>query len=554
MAHEKLSPRQKMIGMMYLVLTAMLALNVSKEAVEAFKNVDRGLSRTLANYAAKNSQMYEAFDKAASTNPAKAGPARDKAYMVKQRSDELFDYLQDLKIEIIKTAEGEDTPAVVGRDVLIDEVKKIDENNVPSEILIGSNEAGKANDLKALIASYRDDMIKDVLNGKNMAIEESLKNIFNTDDGLNKSGERERWENLTFQALPLVAVITILSKMQVDVRNAETDLLNFLYEQIDARSFKFNKIFAIVKPSSTYVMQGNEYQAEVFLTAIDTTQAPNITLGAYRASPAADGSVKYEMVGDYTTLPVDESGRGIYRVRATSLGQKEWGGLITLKAPDGTTVSYPFKESYSVGAPNVVISPTAMNVVYAGIENPIDISVPGVGSDKIRATMRNGTIERGKVKNTKGENFPGDWKVIPATEAVGQMAQIVVSAEISGKVQSFAPMEFRVKAVPKPVAMFAGKTGSPSVAKGELEAQQALFAVLEGFDFDLRYNITEFRLSTTEKGFDVSKDSKNNILTPDQKALIKGLTKGRKLFIENIKAVGPDKRVQELAPIIITVN
>jgi len=129
MAHEKLSPRQKMIGMMYLVLTAMLALNVSKEAVEAFKNVDRGLSRTLANYAAKNSQMYEAFDKAATTNPAKAGPARDKAYMVKQRSDELFDYLQDLKIEIIKTAEGEDTPAVVGRDVLIDEVKKIDENN-----------------------------------------------------------------------------------------------------------------------------------------------------------------------------------------------------------------------------------------------------------------------------------------------------------------------------------------------------------------------------------------------------------------------------------------
>jgi len=155
MAHEKLSPRQKMIGMMYLVLTAMLALNVSKEAVEAFKNVDKGLSKTIQNYAAKNSTIYEAFDRAAAQNPVKAGPARDKAYMVKQRSDELFDYIQDLKIEIIKKTEGDDTPAVVGREIIIDEVKKIDQRDVPSEVLIGAHEAGKGNDLKALIDSYK---------------------------------------------------------------------------------------------------------------------------------------------------------------------------------------------------------------------------------------------------------------------------------------------------------------------------------------------------------------------------------------------------------------
>ncbi len=553
MAQEKLSPRQKMIGLMYLVLTAMLALNVSKEAVEAFKNIDKGLSQTLANYSAKNSMIYETFDRVAAQNPAKAGPARDKAYEVKQRSDELFDYLQDLKIEIIKTAEGDDTPAVNGREVIIEEVKKIDQIDVPSQILIGAHENGKANDLKALIASYRDDMIT-LLNGKSVSIEESLRSIFNTDDVINKEGEKERWENYTFQMLPLVAAVTLLSKMQVDVRNAETDLLNFLYEQIDARSFKFNKIFATVKPASTYVMQGNDYMAEVFLTAIDTTQVPTITVGDYRSTVNADGTVKYEMAGDYITLPVDQAGRGVYKVRASSIGPKTWGGLITLKAPDGTIVSYPFKEEYSVGAPNVVISPTAMNVLYAGIENPIDISVPGVGSDKIRANMKNGTILKGKVKNTKGENFPGEWKAMPANEAVGQTAQIIVSAEISGKLQPFQPMEFRIKAIPKPVAMFAGKTGSTSVSKSELEAQQALFAVLEGFDFDLRYNITEFRISTTEKGFDISRDSKNNLLTADQKALIKGLTRGRKLIIENIKAMGPDRRPQDLAPIIITVN
>ena len=120
MAHERLSPRQKMIGMMYLVLTAMLALNVSKEAVEAFKKVDKGLTKTIANYVVKNSMIYDAFDRAATQNPAKAGPARDKALQVKQRADELFNYIQDIKIEIINKAEGPVNTAVKGKEIFID--------------------------------------------------------------------------------------------------------------------------------------------------------------------------------------------------------------------------------------------------------------------------------------------------------------------------------------------------------------------------------------------------------------------------------------------------
>jgi gliding motility-associated protein GldM len=554
MAHERLSPRQKMIGMMYLVLTAMLALNVSKEAVEAFKKVDKGLTKTIENYAAKNSIIYDAFDKAAAQNPAKAGPAREKAISVKQRADELFNYMQDLKVEIISTAEGPETLALKGKEVIIEEVKKIDENNVPSEILIGANENGKANDLKALIASFRDDMI-DLVGGKNVSIEESLNSIFNTEDGLNKSGEKERWENLTFQALPLVAVITILSKMQVDVRNAETDVITHLYEQIDARSFKFNKIIPTIKPTSTYVMIGNEYQAEVFLSATDTTQSPVITIGDYTTSTNADGTKKYEMVGsNYLTLTPDETGKASYKVRPGSLGQKGYSGLITIKAPDGTIQSYPFNEKYSVGESSVTVSPTAMNVLYAGIENPIDISVPAVGSDKVRATMKNGIIDKGKLKNTKGEFFPGDWKAQPTTEAVGQIAQIIVSAEINGRLQQFPPRDFRIKSIPKPVATFANKSGDVKIAKDELLAQQAVFANLEGFDFDLRYAVTEFKMTINVQGFDRTEPSTNNRLTDKQKALLTGLTKGKKLFIEGIKAVGPDKKPQDLSPIIITVN
>ena len=556
MAHERLSPRQKMIGMMYLVLTAMLALNVSKEAVEAFKKVDKGLTKTIANYVTKNAAIYEDFDKAAAQNPAKAGPYKDKAQMVKQRADELFDYIQGLKIEIITTAEGPSTLAVKGKEIEIEEVKKIDENNVPSQILIGANFNGKAFALKTMLASFRDDMIKEIVGGKAPSIEESLRSIFNTDDGLDKSGDKERWETLNFQALPLVAVITLLSKTQVDVRNAETDLITFLYGQIDKKSFKFNKIVPIVKPiSSTYIMQGNEYQAEVFLSAIDTTQAPKITVGEYTTTTNADGSKKYEMVGsNFMTLPIDETtGRGVFKVKGASIGPKPWGGLISMTAPSGETFTQPFKDQYVVGANSVNVSASAMNVLYYGIENPIDISVPGIGPDKIQATMVNGTITRGQVKNSSGEFFNGSWIAKPQVE--GKLAQIVVSADMNGngKFVQVGVAPFRVKAVPPPVAEFANVQGG-AVARNAIIAQPGVFAVMKDFDFPLNYTVTQFKLGYYDKGFFVSQASTSNRLTDKQKDMLNSITRGTKLMIEDIKAIGPDKKEVPLQSIIITVN
>ena len=290
---------------------------------------------------------------------------------------------------------------------------------------------GKAFALKALMNSFRDDMIKIVTEGKNpnLTVEESLKSVFNTDDvkSLEKT-EFEPWPNATFQTLPLVAVVAILSKMQVDVRNAETDILNYLYEQIDAATPRFNKLEAtVIAPN--FVMQGSTYEAQIFLTASDTTQAPTITLGDYTTKTNADGSVTYEMVGGSAPLKVDENGRGIYTAAATSLGQKGVRGLITIKAADGSIITKPFNSTYVVGEQSVVVSPTAMNVLYVGIDNPLDISIPGIGSDRIRPSMPNGTIVRGKVTNPAGEAFPGEWKVNPSPGTEGQIAQINVGAD-----------------------------------------------------------------------------------------------------------------------------
>jgi gliding motility-associated protein GldM len=532
MAHERLSPRQKMIGMMYLILTAMLALNVSKDAVEAFKKVDKSLTTTLANYVVKNNAIYAEFDRAAAENPTKAGKYKTLAYEVKSRADEIFNYIQDLKVEIITTAEGSESEALKGNEIFIDKVKKIDEPNVPSQILIGSNEKGKAHVLKALINDYREFLIS-TLDGKNPDAEEALRKSLNTDDGNDPDGQPSSWENLTFQTMPLVAVETLLSKMQVDARNGETEVLNYLYSQIDAAAFKLNKVTPVVIPTSNYVVVGGDYEAKVFLSASDTTQLPIVTVNG-------------------TDLPRDDAGRGIYRVRASSTGTKIWGGVISLKAPDGTTKSYDFKSTYIVDVPNVVVSPTAVNVMYKGILNPIDVSVPGVSPNNIRVRVVNGTITTQRVRNSKGQNYRGNWAVNPA--AVGQNVQVIVSAtDASGKATSYLPIEFRVKPVPPPIAVFAGKS-TGNVAKNTAAAQTGVYATQPDFDFDLVYKITGFTVLYTEKGSDFEEKSSGSALTQRQKDLINRLTRGRNLFIKDITCLAPDGRTLDLNPIILKIE
>ena len=534
MAHEKLSPRQRMIGMMYLVLTAMLALNVSKEAVEAFKKVDKGLTLTVANYAIKNNLIYSEFDRAAAENPTKAGKYKTLAYQVKERADEAFNFIQDLKIEIItKTERGIDTekPQVKGNEVFVENIKRIDDPNVPSEILIGANENGKAYYLKNVINEYRDFLIA-TLEGNNPTAEEALRVSLNTDDGKDPDGQRSPWANMTFQTLPLVAVICILSEMQLSVRNGETEVLNYLYSQIDAASYKFNKLEAIVIPNSNWVTLGSDYEATVFISATDSTQSPKITVGT-------------------TELPLDERGRGIYKVRASSIGSKSWGGIIALKSPSGTIVNYSFDESYVVGEPNVIVSPTAMNVMYTSIPNPIDVSVPNVSPDKIKIRVVNGTSTTEKVKNTKGEYFKGTWAVKP--NAAGQDVQIIVTAEINGKIVQYPPYPFRVKPLPPPVAVFGGKS-TGSISRATAAAQQGVFAVMPDFDFDLRYQITGFSVIYSDKGSDYEKSSNSSLLTQEQKELIGRLTRNKNLIIKDIKALGPDGKTKDLQPIILKID
>ena len=532
------STRQKMINMMYLVLTAMLALNVASEVLESFRIVDASLTQTLNNIKRKNDQIYGAFDAAYISNPAKVKEWKDKADQVNKRTTDLITQIKDLKEQLVlasggmslKQAQAEGVSLASGEPFTINSkgdtilIKKEDDLNTPSEIMIKQK---KANDLKNSINGYRDFLTSFMENGSPLS-ENIIKQLDTSDPKINlkEGGEKKSWESLHFENKPLIAVITLLSKMQIDIENAETNVISSLFSQIDAASFKFNRLGARILATSTYVLQGDQFEAEIFLAAEDTTQQPEIFVG----------NTKLTM----------RDGKGIYKVPASQVGTFKWGGLIKYKNPEGNINSYPFQGEYQVGKPSATVSPTKMNVMYIGIANPIKVSVPGSASENLVVTLNNGRIEKA------GD----DYLAYPSKlDATGKSTTISVSTRSGSELRPMGSMDFRVKEVPPPLATIAGKNGG-NLKKEELIAEDGLFADLKDFDFDLKFKVTQFDITYSGAGGYVKTySSKDNKFTSEQKDQFSKLTQGSLIFIDNIMAKGDDGQpARPLSPISFKIR
>lgn len=526
-----------MINMMYLVLTAMLALNVASEVLESFRVVDASLVQTLNNIKRKNDQIYDAFYAADKENHEKVGEWKAKADQVKQRTLELTNKIKDIKEELVMACGGiplksmeagfklSDSEAFVVNskgDTLV--VTREDDLNTPSEIMIQQK---KGNDLKNKIQEYRG-FLTSFLDPGSPLSETIVKQLDTSDSkpNLKEGGERKTWESVHFESKPLIAVITLLSKMQVDIENAETNVISSLYSQIDASSFKFNKLGARILAKSTYVMLGDKFEAEIFLSAEDTTKQPEIFVG----------NTKLSM----------RDGKGIYTVSASQVGTFKWGGLIKFKNPEGNINSYPFQGEYQVGKPSATISPTKMNVMYLGIPNPIRISVPGVASENLVVTVSNGRIEK------SGD----DYLAYPSKlDVTGKSTSISVSARVGSETKPMGAMEFRVKEVPPPLATIGGKNGG-NLKKEDLLSENGIYAELKDFDFDLKFKVTQFDITLSGAGGYVKTfSSKDNKFTSEQRDQFGKLSQGSIIYIDNIMAKGDDGQpARSLSPISFKIR
>jgi len=528
------TPRQKMINMMYLVFVAMMALNVASEVLDAFRVVDSSLTQTLNTVDLKNQLIYNSFDKAYMLNQSKVGEWRDKALKVKKETDTLIYKIQALKELLINESGGVnlsdpenkgtsigDMPYLVSNkgDTIL--MTKQDDINTPSEIMIAKKKAAK---LKEDINNYREALVSQF--DPNSPIIETIDNALDTSDpkiDLSEGGEKKTWESTLFENKPLIASIALLSKIQIDIKDAETNVLTNLFGQIDASSFKFDKLSAYVLPKSTYVLEGDVFEAHIFLGAEESTQQPEIFVG----------NTKLPIVG----------GQGIYKVQANTVGTFKWGGLIKYKTPEGSFNSYPFESEYQVGRPSVTISPTKMNVLYQGLANPVSISVPGIPAENIKVTVTNGKMED---ENNEYVVYPNDL------DPNAKRTRIDVYAVVGGQERLMGSMPFRVKEVPPPVAEIGGKNGG-NIKKEDLLVEDGIFATLKDFDFDLKYTITQFDISFSGT-YVKTYSSKSNRFTKEQKDQFKQLAQGNFFYVENIKAKGDNGVEKDLAPISFKIR
>jgi gliding motility-associated protein GldM len=543
MSHGKETPRQKMIGMMYLVLTAMLALNVTAEVLDAFDAVDEGLKKTSKNFTEKNQVLYSDFNEQYAQNETKVKPWKDKADEVKRRSDELFDYIQGLKIDIIKdNGQGDPEDGVITEDgeIVNEKIKGKDKYDAPSRVLIGPNMDGKAFELRSKIKDYKDFLIN-LVDEKDVSLMHSLEiNLETKEPPPSKDGERKEWEVKHFANMPIAAVMPLLTKMQLDVRNSEAEIGQYLFRQIDAGSFAVNKIEATVIPNSSYILQGNEYKADVFLAALDTTAPPIVFIGEYDSTLNEDGGYEFNMVGSYDSLDVLE-GKGKFSRLSTTIGKQKWGGLIKVMGPDGGYITKTFRREYQIAKANLVVSPTKMNVFYVGVDNPVSVSIAGVPGNKVSPSMTNGSIRKQR---------DGEYIVNPKRPG---NSIISVRAEIDGVTKNMGTVQFRVRGLPDPVVKVAGKKGG-RIQRNVLAAQAGVIADMENFEFDLEFKITKFTVSTTDRGgYTIDSKTNGNIFTRAQQDLIKNLRRGQRLNIEDVRAIGPDGSVRPLASIVFEI-
>lgn len=546
MGHGKETPRQKMIGMMYLVLMAMLALNVSSDVLNAFSVLDDGLSKTKHSIEQTNDIILATFKSQYELNQQKVEKWYMKAQEVKAQADSINQFIEDKKLEIVLTASEDTSKIMHDGHINISELKSKDKTDAPAIVMIGDNDDKGGKDLKDKLAKFKNFIVNDVMaDGAKKEIIQSIKESLATDKAISH-GDSVPWTYSRFDHMPQAGVLAVMTGIQINIRNAEAEALKYLYEKIDEGTFKFTNLDPTVIPNSNYIIRGNNYEADVFIAARDSTAAPRIHVTESRNpydsfKTAAGWQFKLKPGVNYKTIDADPlTGKAIYKGSASSLGPKYWGGIIELIGPAGDTVRKPFKRSYMVAEGAVTVAPTKMNVFYVGVDNPVDVSVAGVRPENVSVSITNGKIRKKGNSYVVNPRRPGN-------------SYVTVSANIDGQKRSMGQKDFRVKRVPDPVGKVNGKKGG-GITKQLLLAQLGIAADLENFDFDLKFTVTEFTVSATMQGFARREVSNSYKFTEAQKTLINGLSKGQRLYIEDIKAVGPDGSTRSLPAIALLLN
>jgi gliding motility-associated protein GldM len=553
MAGGKETPRQKMIGLMYLVLTAMLALNVSKQILQGYLSVNDSLNKSKVNIEENNKRVNEAFKNSIDVNRA-AEPYYLESNKSLKDIEEVYKYVDDVKGNMIRAVLGLDESVKVLGDTVNLRNKpandKIDDYDVPTTVLLGPNwEEGlkegplTAKDLSDKLTALHDKLIQQVermaKDEKTFILPDELANLKKkiaivkpTDSGREEDGIKFTWPLDNFYHLPMAAVFVNLNKMQVDLKNVEAEILQVFSAASGKVAIKFDQIKARVLASSSYIQQGGTYEADIFLGASSSSIKPEdmeVIIGVDSAE-AVSGKTgqKVEVV----------NGEGKYKLTATAVGDQKYRGVIKYKNPKGVFEYYPFAKEYKVAPASAAVAPDYMNVFYAGVVNPVTAQAAGVAPADL-VISANGAGAR-VVQKSPGKydfTFTGTGECL-----------VTVSAKTPEGVKAQGPaFKFKVKPLPKPDLKIGGKFSPTEMKKDELATVRALGAGAVGFDFQANYKVVNWEISGTNNKGKYFPGITGSGPTIGQEALnlLSAPQVGSKVYFE-CKIQGPDGKVNSV--------
>ena len=495
-------PRQKMINMMYLVLTALLALNVSAEILNAFKTVDRSLMIASGVAEQKNEEIFKSF-KAKLEDPTtreKAAIWEPKAQQARKISDELYNYIEGLKLELkkesgLKTVDGK-------------EEFKEDDLDAATRLLVqfAPEGKGKGKELFEKLKAYKDQLLS-IDPEMKKEIEVGLPLDLSIPPTASEAGKSD-WSYAYFHMTPSIAALTIMSKFQNDVRNSESKAVEFCHKQIGQVEIIYDQFQAFAGTNTQYLMPGEELVITAGIGAFSKAAQPSISIDGANVPLNAEGTAEYK-------TRVGGSGSGIKRVR------------ISYAKPDGTTAVVEKEIKYTVGIPaGLTVSTDKTRVFYKGLENPL--SVTGGGGDEKVSVSIEGT---GAALKKVG---PGQY-IVTCT----QLGTVNVVANDGKNVQRIA---IPVKRVPDPIVIVGGSAGGAMPAN-VFRVQSGAIAELRDFVFEgVAYKVMSFMLICTGKGFDepeIADVNSASFKDAAAQALIKRCQAGTTVTIGEIKVLEP---------------
>lgn len=511
-------PRQLMINLMYLVLTALLALNVSAEIFNAFKLVDDGLSKSNATLEATNSQIPAKIKELAQKDEDKYGVYAERAVVAGEISKEFVEYVEGIKNYMIEETGGWNEEK--GQPVAYKN------KDITTRYLVGKNPAaneGKGGELEKKIEETAAKFLELVDEGDKarMAAEITL----TVDDAWKNSKNKKNWAHFNFFQMPLLSVLPILSKIENDSRSTEASILNYLRSKAGGESIEFDSYRIVSSPKKGYVIAGETYETEIFLAA-SSSNPGSVTMSVNGSSVAVDAGV-----AKYSTV-TRETGVKTYRAKAT---------ITNPVTGEVEVVESEFE--YEVGRRSASIQLDKMMTFYIGVDNPISVSAAGVSSNDLKVSG-SGNLKINKVAD-------GKYNVVPT--GLGD-AKIT----LSGGGLTASSFDYRVKAIPSPTAQVAGKAGGV-LSPAALQAQRGVISVMPAdFDFDARCTIESYLLNLKpRRGEGTRAQNRGASFSAESKRIIDQAGTGDAIQIVDIKCKCPGDaagQLRDIPPVVIQVQ